>query len=193
MSKQFEISSDYNKNLEQLNVSDSIWEIQKDLKEQYNTSQELLEKIQTLIKKNASIELSELKTSIEQSDLKDIDKHSFSEIPDDSLQNFMNEVLKYREYVAASLDWLSNEIIWKPSENFISSEKPTGVSDSRFARACNPTKPHHHLDGCIVGLRQSLNTWVKFTWELILDTVKLPRDLSRALFSDEYTIKDYQA
>lgn len=193
MSRQFETSSDYNKNPEKNHIPDSLWDFKKDLESQYNTSPELLEKVQNLIKQNTSIELADLKSSIEQSDLNDIDKHNFSEIPDDSLQNFMNEVLKYREYVASSLDWLNNEIIWVASENFISSEKPSGISDARFARACNPSKPHHHLDGCIVGLRQSINTWVKFTWELVIDTMKLPRDISRALFSDEYTIKDYQA
>jgi hypothetical protein len=195
MSEQYKTSSDNIQNLEHTNVSDSLWDLKKDLETQYNTSPELLEKVQNLIRQNTSIELADLKSTIEQSDFNEQEKQSFSEIPDISLQNFMNEVLKYREIVTVQLDSLNNDVRQSEQNNDIlsSCNIPTWISKARYIRALNPTKPHHHLDGCIVWLRQTINTSIRFTWELIVDTIKLPRDISRALFSDEYTIKDYQA
>lgn len=194
MSEHFKANTDNSKNLEHINVSDNLWNLKKDLEKQYHTSPELLEKVQNLIKQNTSIEIAELKSSIEQSNFNENDKQYFSEIPDNSLQNFMNEVLNYRESVTAKLDSLNSELIWiEQNTDILSScNIPAGISAARYIRAINPTKPHHHLDGCIVWLRHTINTGVKFTGELLVDTFKLPRDITRALFSQEYSIKDYQ-
>ena len=192
-SEQIKTSSDNTQNLEQIHVSDSLWNLKKDFEKQYNTSPELLEKVQDLIKKNTSIELADLKSTIEQSDFNQVDKKNFSEIPDNSIQKFMDEVLRYRESVTAKLDLLNHDVIWwEKIDEILSSHKvPSWISKSRYIRAINPTKPHHHIDGCIVWVIQSFNTTIKFSWELILDTLKLPRDIIRVLFSNEYTTKNY--
>jgi hypothetical protein len=112
MSEQFKTSPEQlNKHLEDIHLSDALSDLKKDLESQFHTSPELLEKVQLLIKQNTSIEIAELKSSIEQSDLQESDKRNFSEIPDNSLQNFMNEVLLYRESVTASLDSLNSDIL----------------------------------------------------------------------------------
>lgn len=193
MSEHFKTSHESEKNLDNISSPDSLWDLKKDFETQYNTSPELLEKVQDLIKQNTAIEIAELKSSIEQSELNENDKHNFSEIPDDSLQNFMNEVLKYREIVTVQLDSLNHDVRWSEQNNDIlsSCNIPTWISKARYIRAINPSKPHHHIDSCIVWWRHLINTTIKFTWEFIVDTIKLPRDISRALFSSEYQIKDY--
>jgi len=172
MSEQFKTSPEHQENLNTINISDALSQLEKKFTEKYKISLEGLQFLQELLTKKSSLELTELKSDIESSHLNDLDKKNLSQIPDYSIENFIKEVLSYRKWVSHSLDNLNNEVVWKESHDFISSQKPKWISNARFARACNPIKPHHHIDGCIVWMIQTLNTWVKVTWELILDLAK---------------------
>jgi hypothetical protein len=104
----------------------------------------------------------------------------------------MNEISSYRETVSAEIKELNNDIIWEKNCDFISSQKPLWISDARFARANNPSKPHHHIDWCVAWIRQTINTTVKFTWELIVDTIKFPYHVYQ-LSTGKANLPDYQA
>jgi len=70
-----------------------------------------LQFLQDLLIKESSIELTELKSNIESSNLNQLDKESLSKIPDNSLKSFIKEIYSYREIVSADIKKLNNDII----------------------------------------------------------------------------------
>ena len=193
MNEHFQKSPEHNnENNENINISDSLSRLEKEFSEQYKVSLEWLKFLQELFKKKSTLEIWELKFDIELSSLNEIDKGYLSKIPDQLLENFITEVCIYKETVSAEIKKLNNDIIWEQHSDFISSQKPLWISDARFARANNPSKPHHHIDWCVVWIRQTVNTTAKFTWELIVDTIKFPYHVWQ-LWTWKANLPDYQA
>lgn len=148
----------------------------------YNISLNTLKKLKSFVTEKQSLNISNntqdqltyLKDFIQNSDIPEIEKSSLGNISENSFSEFAHEVFSQLESSKTELSQLDLYIHWEVNECIFSTSKSKYISDARFIRATNPTKPHHHIDGCIVGMTQSAIGISVVTWELILDTLKTP-------------------
>lgn len=183
MSHNAEKSSDVLKSNEPLNkTNENISSVEQKFIENYNISLNTLKKLKDFVAEKKSLnilsnsqdELINLKDFIQASEISDAEKISLNSISDDSFKEFANEVFIQLEISKNKLSQLDSYIHWEQNKQILSTENNGYISNARFARACNPTKPHHHLDGCLAGITQSAVAISTVTWELLMDMIKTP-------------------
>lgn len=182
------MSIDYNtSNLEKLESLDSIESgllgLEKNLSEKIGISlesiQELkkfkLEKKSELLNNAISWHLSNLKEHVDLLNISQEDKETLWKLSETNFQQLITELQSLRSGAQKEIQKLENEVLWTSNEYIASSNKKIPwISQTRLAKACNPHKPHHHIDGVLTGTYNSCYNLWKNSVELCIDTIKLP-------------------
>ena len=173
-------SPQINENQDKIKLSDAFNTLELKFAETYNISLNTIQELSKFIheKKYWNIldssqeHLRKLQDFIDSSQLSEQEKNVLSNIPNDSFSDFAEQVFLLREEISKQKNELKESIVWWEQEDFISCKMPLGISKARYIRACNPTKPHHHLDSCIVWIYQLSYSTVKLAWSLCIDLWK---------------------
>lgn len=155
-------------------IEDGLDGLEKKFSQKHGLSVETLEKIKTFklqketqnIQNEVQGELSQLKYNFDNLEIPENQRNILNKLSQEELQSLFQEIQSTAQTDQNNKDF--DEIhSHKYSHNSLFSEK-------RIYQACNPTKPHHHIDGIVIGCVQSTSQILTNTKELCIDTVKFP-------------------
>ena len=183
-------------NNENLNNTESqLSKFEKNILDKYHILSSTLRELTEFITiKKSQEKLVNLRDFIQNSNISESEKDSLNKVSEDSFQEFAHDVFSQLELSKNRLSQLDSYIHWEKNEHIASSKNNSlFISDARYTRACNPTKPHHHVDGCIAGISHSVWVFTKETIGLLIDTGKaFTIDGYRVLTDDDYSTNAFK-
>lgn len=192
-------SPNLSENQDKIKLSDAFNTLELKFAETYKISINTIKELSNFIheKKYSNIldssqeHLRKLQDFIDSSHISEQEKQVLANIPNDSFADFAEQVFLLREVISKQKNELKESIVWWEQEDFISCQMPLWISNARYIRACNPTKPHHHLDSCIVWIYQLWYSSVKIAWSLCIDLWKACTIHPYQLLKWEAQLPDY--
>lgn len=179
------------------NIEVGLDSLEQKFSQKYGLSLETLEKIKSfkLEKQTNNLQditqnkLSNLKNSVDNLDISDDEKNIIRNLSNDQLDSFIHEIDSLKNSSAEKLSNLEKNLTGETIEEIASSNHKNDklFTKKRIIQVCNPTKPHHHFDGIIVGATKSVVEISKTVWKICVDTVKLPWDIYKIATWKAYT------
>lgn len=196
------MSLDKNTSLEQNNTPTSNIEVgldwlEKKFTDTYWLSVETLwklkefkfEKQSNQLQNDTLWELKNLRWNVESLEISEQDKEIIWNFSNETFQNLIEEIQSQQFNSQEKLSELQQNIVWENIHEIASSnhKNDTFFNNKRLVQVCNPTKPHHHFDGIVVGTTRSFVHISKIAINLCIDTIKLPGDIYKIATKKAYT------
>ncbi len=147
------------------------------------------EKQTNQLQNDTSWELEKLRGNLENLEISQQDKETLWNFSNEKFQNLIGEIQSQQINSQEKLSELQQNIVWENIHEIASSNhKNDGLfTNKRLAQVCNPSKPHHHFDGIIVGTTRSIVHVSKTCVHICIDTLKLPGDIYKIATKKAYT------
>ncbi len=147
------------------------------------------EKQATQLQNETLWELQSLRWNLNNLEISQQDKETLWNFSNEKFQSLIWEIQSQQINSQEKLSKLQQNILWENIHEIASSKhkNDTFFSNKRLAQVCNPTKPHHHFDGVIVGASKSCIALAKTVGTIFIDTIKTPVDLYKIATNKAYT------